>query len=102
MRRQAVDRDGNPVTERVVTTPGRVMMGQLLPLHPQLPFSLINRQLTKKSISDVIDAVYRHCGQKESVIFADRLMGHRLPPGGEGRHLLRQGRHDDPGREDRG
>jgi DNA-directed RNA polymerase subunit beta' len=23
----------------------------------------------------VIDAVYRHCGQKESVIFADRLMG---------------------------
>ena len=72
---QAVDRDGNPVTERVVTTPGRVMMGQLLPPHPQPPFSLVNRQLTKKSISDVIDAVYRHCGQKESVIFADRLMG---------------------------
>ncbi|SDB74864.1 DNA-directed RNA polymerase subunit beta' [Belnapia rosea] len=75
MRRQTMDRDGKVVMERVVTTPGRVMMGQLLPLHPQLPFSLINRQLTKKSISDVIDAVYRHCGQKESVIFADRLMG---------------------------
>ncbi len=75
MRRQAMDRDGKVAMERVVTTPGRVMMGQLLPLHPQLPFSLINRQLTKKSISDVIDAVYRHCGQKESVIFADRLMG---------------------------
>ena len=26
-------------------------------------------------MSDVIDAVYRHCGQKECVIFADRLMG---------------------------
>ena len=38
-------------------------------------FSLINRQLTKKNVSDVIDAVYRHCGQKECVIFADRLMG---------------------------
>jgi DNA-directed RNA polymerase subunit beta' len=75
MRRQTMDRDGKLVMERAVTTPGRVMMGQLLPLHPQLPFSLINRQLTKKSISDVIDAVYRHCGQKESVIFADRLMG---------------------------
>jgi len=36
---------------------------------------LINRQLTKKSVSDVIDMVYRHCGQKECVIFADRLMG---------------------------
>ncbi|WP_149536159.1 DNA-directed RNA polymerase subunit beta' [Siccirubricoccus phaeus] len=74
-RRKAMDRDGNVIRERVVTTPGRVMIAQLLPLHPNLPFSLVNRQLTKKNVSDVIDAVYRHCGQKESVIFADRLMG---------------------------
>ncbi len=60
---------------RVLTTPGRLMMGALLPKHPALPYDLLNRLLTKKSISDVIDAVYRHCGQKESVIFADRLMG---------------------------
>ena len=40
-----------------------------------MPFALINKQLTKKNVSDVIDAVYRHCGQKECVIFADRLMG---------------------------
>jgi DNA-directed RNA polymerase subunit beta' len=74
-RRKAMDKDGHVVTERVVTTPGRMMMGALLPLHPSLPFGLLNRLLTKKNISDVIDAVYRHCGQKESVIFADRLMG---------------------------
>ncbi|MCC7348419.1 MAG: DNA-directed RNA polymerase subunit beta' [Variibacter sp.] len=74
-RRRTMDRDGNVVVERVVTTAGRMMMGALLPLHPNLPFSLLNRLLTKKNISDVIDAVYRHCGQKESVIFADRLMG---------------------------
>ncbi|NKC34281.1 DNA-directed RNA polymerase subunit beta' [Falsiroseomonas selenitidurans] len=74
-RRKAADKDGNIVTERVVTTAGRMFMGALLPLHPAVPYSLINRQLTKKSISDVMDAVYRHCGQKESVIFADRLMG---------------------------
>ncbi|HZF76519.1 MAG TPA: DNA-directed RNA polymerase subunit beta' [Acetobacteraceae bacterium] len=74
-RRKAMDGDGRIVTERVVTTPGRMMMGALLPLNPQVPYSLLNRQLTKKTISDVIDAVYRHCGQKESVIFADRLMG---------------------------
>jgi len=74
-RRKAADKDSNIVTERAVTTAGRMFMGALLPLHPAVPFSLINRQLTKKSISDVMDAVYRHCGQKESVIFADRLMG---------------------------
>ena len=51
------------------------MIAQILPKHPNVPFELINKQLTKKNISDVIDAVYRHCGQKECVIFADRLMG---------------------------
>ena len=59
----------------VVTTPGRMMIAQILPKHPNVPFELINKQLTKKNISDVIDMVYRHCGQKECVIFADRLMG---------------------------
>ena len=39
-----------------------------------MPFSLINRLLTKKEITEVIDVVYRHCGQKETVIFADRVM----------------------------
>ncbi|MBP0494362.1 DNA-directed RNA polymerase subunit beta' [Roseomonas indoligenes] len=68
-------KDGKPVRETVITTPGRLMMGTLLPHHPNVPYDIINRQLTKRSISDVIDAVYRHCGQKESVIFADRLMG---------------------------
>ena len=39
------------------------------------PLTLINRVLTKKDMStNVIDAVYRHCGQKETVIFADRMM----------------------------
>jgi DNA-directed RNA polymerase subunit beta' len=74
-RRKTMDHAGNVVTERVATTAGRMMMGALLPLHQNLPFGLLNRLLTKKNISDVIDAVYRHCGQKESVIFADRLMG---------------------------
>ncbi len=30
--------------------------------------------MTKKEVSNVIDMVYRHCGQKETVIFADRMM----------------------------
>ncbi len=74
-RWETIDAGGNPVREVVVTTPGRMMIAQILPKHPNVPFELINKQLTKKNISDVIDAVYRHCGQKECVIFADRLMG---------------------------
>ncbi len=74
-RRSTIDAAGNGIYERVVTTPGRMLIGEILPRHPNLPFGLVNRQLTKRAVSDVIDAVYRHCGQKESVIFADRLMG---------------------------
>jgi DNA-directed RNA polymerase subunit beta' len=70
-----VDSDGKPIVQRPVTTPGRMLIAQVLPKHPAVSFGLINRQLTKKHVSDVIDVVYRHCGQKECVIFADRLMG---------------------------
>lgn len=69
------DVDGNPITQRVVTTAGRMLISQILPKHASISFDLINQQLTKKSISDIIDMVYRHCGQKECVIFADRMMG---------------------------
>jgi DNA-directed RNA polymerase subunit beta' len=74
-RFDTVDAGGNPIRQAVVTTAGRMMIAQILPKHPSVPFDLINRQLTKKNVSDVIDMVYRHCGQKECVIFADRMMG---------------------------
>ena len=74
-RYETVDAEGKTVRSVVVTTPGRMLIAQILPRNANVPFSLINRQLTKKNVSDVIDAVYRHCGQKECVIFADRLMG---------------------------
>jgi DNA-directed RNA polymerase subunit beta' len=69
-----VDAKGKTVRSIEVTTPGRMLIAQILPRHIEVPFTLINKQLTKKNVSDVIDAVYRHCGQKECVIFADRLM----------------------------
>jgi DNA-directed RNA polymerase subunit beta' len=67
--------DGKPATKIIATTPGRMLLSEILPRHPNLPFDLLNRLMTKKEITNVIDAVYRHCGQKETVIFADRLMG---------------------------
>ena len=74
-RIESIEPDGSRRRHIVVTTPGRMLIAQILPKHPNVPFALINKQLTKKNVSDVIDAVYRHCGQKECVIFADRLMG---------------------------
>ena len=73
-RYRTFDGDGNPVVERVETTPGRMILGELLPKRPETPFSLVNRLLTKKEITRVVDEVYRHCGQKETVLFADRIM----------------------------
>lgn len=74
-RYETNDGEGNTIYQRVITTPGRMIVSQILPKHPLISFDLINRELTKKIISDIIDIVYRHCGQKECVIFADRMMG---------------------------
>ena len=73
-RYKTVDSEGNPITRIVDTTPGRMMVGDLLPRHPNVSFDLVNRLLTKRDISKMIDAVYRHCGQKETVIFCDQIM----------------------------
>jgi len=70
-----VDAKGNPVSEIYDTTPGRMLLGELLPRNPEVSFDFLNRLLTKKDISNMIDVVYRHCGQKETVIFCDRIMG---------------------------
>ena len=74
-RFKGVDTDGKPVTRLVETTPGRMMLSEILPRHKAVGFEFINRLLTKKEVTHVVDAVYRHCGQKETVLFADRLMG---------------------------
>ncbi len=70
-----VDEKGNQVSMIYDTTPGRMLLGELLPRDPNISFELVNRLLTKKDISHMIDVVYRHCGQKETVIFCDKIMG---------------------------
>jgi len=73
-RYHTVDENNQPKTMIVESTPGRMILSDLLPRHPNVSFDLINQVLTKKEISNIIDIVYRHCGQKETVIFADRMM----------------------------
>ncbi|AHB49308.1 DNA-directed RNA polymerase subunit beta' [Hyphomicrobium nitrativorans NL23] len=68
------DAEGNATVELVETTPGRMILGEVLPKMSTVSFSLVNQLLTKKAISGMIDAVYRNCGQKETVIFCDRIM----------------------------
>ena len=75
VRIDGVDAEGVAARMRLETTPGRALLTQILPRHPDVSTALLNQLLTKKEVSNVIDIVYRHCGQKETVIFADRLMG---------------------------
>jgi DNA-directed RNA polymerase subunit beta' len=69
-----IDDEGNEVMVRFETTPGRARLGALLPQNAKAPFSLVNRLLKKGEVQQVIDTVYRYCGQKESVIFCDHVM----------------------------
>ena len=69
-----VDEKGKKVSKIYDTSPGRLLLGEILPRDHRISFDLINRLMTKKEISHMIDTVYRHCGQKETVIFCDRIM----------------------------
>ena len=59
---------------KVKTTAGRMLLADSLPNNEKINFSLINKILTKKEVSNLIDTVYRFCGQKETVLFADSIM----------------------------
>jgi DNA-directed RNA polymerase subunit beta' len=69
-----VDENGKDVRQTFETTPGRVLLGNVLPRNAKISFDLVNKLMTKREISTMIDQVYRHCGQKETVIFCDRVM----------------------------
>ncbi len=67
--------DDKGVTQLVkhTSTAGRFLLANLLPKNHNIKFSLVDRLLTKKNVSEVIDTIFRYCGQKETVIFCDRL-----------------------------
>jgi DNA-directed RNA polymerase subunit beta' len=67
-----------PTTALVDTTVGRALLSEILP--KGLPFALLNKALKKKEISKLINASFRKCGLKETVVFADKLLqnGFRL------------------------
>jgi len=74
IREVTIDEDGtrNEQIRRVETTTGRALLSRLLP--EGISFDLMNKALTKKVVSGLINTVYRECGLKATVVFADQIM----------------------------
>jgi len=74
LKERVYDEDGKVVerTIRPETVVGRAFLSEILP--PGLDFAHVNKVLKKKEISKLINAAFRKCGLKDTVMFADRLM----------------------------
>ena len=68
-----VDKSGKNLIEKYTSTAGRFLLANVLPKNYNIKFALVNKLLTKKNVSEVIDTIFRFCGQKETVIFCDRI-----------------------------
>jgi DNA-directed RNA polymerase subunit beta' len=72
-RYQTIDEKGKIVNEKYTSTAGRFLLANILPNNPNIKFSLVDRILSKKHVSEIIDLVFRFCGQKSTVIFCDKI-----------------------------
>jgi DNA-directed RNA polymerase subunit beta' len=78
-----VDADEKPIFHKYKTTVGRVLFGDIIPTREigkskkytstVLPFDAVNKTLKKKDLAQLIDDCYRVAGEKDTVIFADRI-----------------------------
>src|SRR5213079_2395193 len=71
--KEKVQAEAGEITEKTTryeTTIGRALLSEILPAG--LPFELLNKPLKKKEISRLINAAFRRCGLRETVIFADK------------------------------
>ena len=72
-RFETVDEKINVKYEKFTSTVGRFLLANLLPKNKDIKFSLVDRLLPKKIVSEIIDIVFRFTGQKNTVIFCDKL-----------------------------
>ena len=70
-RFETVNEKGEKIVEKYKSTAGRFILSSILPKHHKIKFSLIDRLLSKKQVSEIIDNIFRFCGQKATVIFCD-------------------------------
>ena len=69
-----MNQDGELEFRRTTTTTGRMLLWSVMPRHPELDFDLVSEIQTKKVITNMVGKVYRHAGQKATVIFSDKMM----------------------------
>ncbi len=55
----------------VETTTGRVIFSEILP--KTIPFSMINKDMTKKELGKIIEYIYKKSGKRDTVVFLDNL-----------------------------
>ncbi|MBL0282632.1 MAG: DNA-directed RNA polymerase subunit beta' [Zoogloea sp.] len=74
LKEYELSEDGEAIEKitRHETTVGRAILSEILPAG--LPFSVLQKPMKKKEISKLINASYRRCGLKATVVFADKLM----------------------------
>ena len=72
-RFDTVDENGNVKFDKYTSTAGRFLLANVLPKNKDIKFSLVDRLLPKKIVSEIIDIVFRFTGQKSTVIFCDKL-----------------------------
>ena len=70
---ETVDDTNKIIKIKYTSTAGRFLLANLLPKNKNIKFTLVDRLLTKRNVSELIDTIFRYCGQKETVIFCDRL-----------------------------
>jgi len=70
---ETVDQKGNKIVQKYTSSAGRFLLASVLPKNHKIKFTIIDRLLTKKDVSEIIDTIFRFCGQKETVIFCDRI-----------------------------
>jgi len=72
-RFETLDENGNKKIEKYTSTAGRFLLADIIPKNQNNKFSLIDRLLPKRIVSEIIDHIFRFSGQKNTVIFCDKL-----------------------------
>ena len=70
---ETIDENGKKLNQKYTSTAGRFLLASVLPKNFKIKFTLVDRLLTKKNVSEIIDKIFRFCGQKETVIFCDKI-----------------------------
>lgn len=55
----------------VETTAGRIILSEILP--KDIPFAMINKELTKKELGKLIEYIHKTSGRRETVVFLNEL-----------------------------